>query len=527
MLLIRSPLTVLQRNLSALLAMTIWLLHPLNVSTVLYVVQRMAELSALFSLLCMIFYLKGREKYIQTPSIKQLISISLTAFPFLALSFLSKENGVVTLLFIVIIEFTLFQKDKMSNELKTWFGLFIIFPIVILVTYFVFFTPYTNSFIYRGHTQYEHLLTEFRILIDYLSQLFSPNISSMGVIHDDFTVSRGITSPLSTMYSILAIIFLFVLALFFKNKHYVISLGIFWFFAGHSLESTFIPIELYFEHRNYLPSIGIIIAFSYIIILSLSFIQKKSIQTLASITVLLIISLLAFQTFSLTTLWSNTPLQMAISYEKHPSSIRAAHNYAISVKADDPLKAIQIHHDIYQQTNNLNALLLYANSYCNYYKTLPFDENSFLSASSNLRPIGIIYFHLKELSESVLKHQCTSKPAQFLDYLYTSIENNSYLKYRGDDLASIYFVHADIAHSLGDTEGSMLLLNESFQKRATIDILLRQTDLLLMRKKYQAALEHLDKAQNMNNNRKFLQSDRSQEIILKRAFIIKSMNQPT
>jgi tetratricopeptide (TPR) repeat protein len=347
----------------------------------------------------------------------------------------------------------------------------------------------------------------------------------MGLIHDDFIVSRGLTQPLSTLYSIATIIALLIFALLVRKKHYIISFGILWFFAGHSLESTFFPIELYFEHRNYLPSIGIVIAFSYIIIISIGHIQKKTLKTMAISTVVLTLILLVFQTFSLTTIWSNTPLQMAISYEKHPASIRAAHNYAISVNHENPVKAIQIYHDIFQKTNNLNGLILYAHAYCNYYNQLPFDVNSFLKESNELRPIGIIYFHLKELSESILKHQCASKSTQFLDYLYTAIENNSFLKYRGDDLARIYFVHADIAHSIGDTRGSIILLDESFHRRPTIDVLLRQTDLLLFRKEYQAALVYINKAQKMNNNRKLLQPDRSKEIVLKREYVLKLLNQ--
>src|SRR3546814_5561048 len=38
-----------------------WALHPMQVSTVLYVVQRMTELAALFSLLGLICYVYGRQ----------------------------------------------------------------------------------------------------------------------------------------------------------------------------------------------------------------------------------------------------------------------------------------------------------------------------------------------------------------------------------------------------------------------------------------------------------------------------------
>jgi protein O-mannosyl-transferase len=38
------------------------------------------------------------------------------------------------------------------------------------------------------------------------------------------------------------------------------AFGILFFFAGHRLESTLIPLEPAFENRNYLPSLGLILA---------------------------------------------------------------------------------------------------------------------------------------------------------------------------------------------------------------------------------------------------------------------------
>ena len=40
----------------------------------------------------------------------------------------------------------------------------------------------------------------------------------------------------------------------------VVACGILWFFVGHLLESTVIPLELMFEHRNYLPSFAVLLA---------------------------------------------------------------------------------------------------------------------------------------------------------------------------------------------------------------------------------------------------------------------------
>ena len=46
----------------ALLACAAWLLHPLNITSILYIVQRMTSLSGLFSILSIFFYALGRNR---------------------------------------------------------------------------------------------------------------------------------------------------------------------------------------------------------------------------------------------------------------------------------------------------------------------------------------------------------------------------------------------------------------------------------------------------------------------------------
>ncbi len=58
-----SGLDVPTRRLLALTAAAIWLLHPLNVSTVLYAVQRMAQLATLFVLAGLLVFMHYRQRW--------------------------------------------------------------------------------------------------------------------------------------------------------------------------------------------------------------------------------------------------------------------------------------------------------------------------------------------------------------------------------------------------------------------------------------------------------------------------------
>jgi Flp pilus assembly protein TadD len=86
-----------------------------------------------------------------------------------------------------------------------------------------------------------------------------PDLRQLGLFHDDLTVSRGLLQPWTTLPSVATVVFLVWGALHWRRRWPLLCFGILWFFAGHLLESTILPLELVFEHRNYLPSFGIIL----------------------------------------------------------------------------------------------------------------------------------------------------------------------------------------------------------------------------------------------------------------------------
>jgi hypothetical protein len=301
----------------------VWLIQPIHVSTVLYTVQRMTLLATFFSLLSLVGYLKGRE--LCQGHIKS--GYYLSAFSLIVgglLAVFSKENGVLIVLYIAVIEITLLHREPKPKYWQYFVYSFIFVPIALAAIYLVFnFQNFVVGHNYRDFTLTEHLYTESRILIEYLQKILLPRPNAFGLFFDDYKISTGLLSPISTLICTLIIIGLFVSAWVIRVKQPVLAFGILWFFAGHALESTIIPLELYFEHRNYLASLGVIFAVCYYFLI---FLNKTSTQTVKWAFVglgVVYVSGVWFIAYQEASLWGNSAQQAIVWQSAHPQSKRA------------------------------------------------------------------------------------------------------------------------------------------------------------------------------------------------------------
>jgi hypothetical protein len=301
----------------------VWLIQPIHVSTVLYTVQRMTLLASLFSLLNMVGYLKGRELALnQIKSGYYLSVFSLIVGGLLAV--FSKENGVLIVLYIAVIEITFFHRQPKPKYWQYFVFGFVFIPITLAAIYLLFnFQSFVVGHNYREFTLAEHLYTESRILVEYLQKILLPRPNAFGLFFDDYKISSGLFNPVSTLICTLILIGLFVLAWVIRVNQPVLAFSILWYFAGHALESTIIPLELYFEHRNYLASIGVLFGVCYYFLL---FLNKTSTQTVKWAFVglgIVYVSGVWFIAYQEASLWGN-PAQQAIVWQSaHPQSKRA------------------------------------------------------------------------------------------------------------------------------------------------------------------------------------------------------------
>jgi len=300
-----------------LFASAFWLLHPMQSTTVLYVIQRMTELSATFMLTGMIFYLYGREQLNNKPMLGLSMLFIGTGIS-LILALLSKENGILLVGYILVIEYFLLRPlgQKPAKYFNIWFIPAVIIPFITILVYLGLHTN-PNNFSFRDFSLTERLLTEPRILFDYLYHILIPDMSYFSLFHDDYKISNNLFTPLTTLPAILGIIILIGTAFYLRKKVPVIAFAIAWFFVGHLIESTVLPLELYFEHRNYLPMLGIGFALAWYLA-DLFFKQKL----LVSLIVTVVLGLNTFILYQNTSLWGK-PLELSVSWIKaHPHSER-------------------------------------------------------------------------------------------------------------------------------------------------------------------------------------------------------------
>ena len=240
-----------------------WLSLAIHVSTVLYVVQRMSQLSAFFALSSLIIFVRWRM--LASPSLRQTGLAWLGVVVLTAFAALSKENGVLVFPLLAVIELTLFQHSGATQQrtIGRWIiFLFVVCPLLAIAGYLLANPNYLSSgYDTRTFTLDERLLTQPRVLWDYMAQIIAPNSKKLGLFHDDFALSTSLLTPISTLPAILGLFAAVVVALILRTKRpSLVSCGILFYLIGQSMESSFINLEIYFEHRNYLPSVGVVIA---------------------------------------------------------------------------------------------------------------------------------------------------------------------------------------------------------------------------------------------------------------------------
>lgn len=242
-----------------------WLVHPLHVSTVMYVSQRMTELATLFILLGLTGYVWGRALARTRPWWGYAI-MGLAVGLGTLLAIFSKEIGVLLPLYVLVAEVTLLAGTAPPLGPWRWYRAALLYlPCLVLAGYFLVRWEWVlDIYTDRHFSLVERLLTEPRVLFDYLQSLLLPWHAQAMLFHDDFPLSTGLLTPATTLPSLLAVLMSVPAAILLRRRLPVLSFAVLWFLAGHVLESSaLLGIEIYFEHRNYLPALGPLLALVY------------------------------------------------------------------------------------------------------------------------------------------------------------------------------------------------------------------------------------------------------------------------
>ncbi|MCP3940838.1 MAG: tetratricopeptide repeat protein [Desulfobacteraceae bacterium] len=238
----------------AVMAVLFWALNPIHTQAVTYIVQRMASMAAMFSLLAIFCYLKARLN----GSAKGRMVLLVCAVISYLLAILSKENAVTIVLSVPLLELLFFRHDLSRSFVQKTVGGVILGGLICVLVGFALrpelFDFIINYYDNRPFTLVERVLTEQKIVLFYISQLFFPAPGRLSIDHD-IILSTSLFNPWTTGAAVLVHILLLLLAVRMGKKQPLFSLAVLFFYLNHLVESTIIPLELVFEHRNYLPSL--------------------------------------------------------------------------------------------------------------------------------------------------------------------------------------------------------------------------------------------------------------------------------
>lgn len=312
---------------AAILGAAIWSLHPFLVSTTLYIVQREAMLPATFTLAGLLLWLEGRRRLIQGKKISgiclELAGLGLGTL----LATFSKANGALLPFYVLLIEHILLRpsdQERLPQTHRILVGLLWL-PVLGIFAYLLHtahrFVGGPPPFA-RDWTLDQRLLTEPRVIWEYLRLLWLPRPFTSGLFNDQIRVSTSLLQPATTLPAILGMIGLISSAWLLRKRLRFCSAAILFFFAAHLIESTAVPLELYFEHRNYLPAMLLFWPLAIVLVEPGPALRGR--LALAA----MILCGLGLMTHARAQVWGNTTEQALLWAQINPDSPRAQTNAA-------------------------------------------------------------------------------------------------------------------------------------------------------------------------------------------------------
>lgn len=308
----------------------IWLLHPINLLPVMLSVQRMTLLAGMFMLLALI----GHIKAVSTIGRAKWIWLAMSWLLFWPLSVLSKETGLLFPLFVLLITF-LRQPPAVATAQR-------ISPVIVLAGLSVpaiglAMLSYLgtgwldNAYAMRPFTLTERLMTEARVLWFYARQILMPNQSAFGLYLDDFALSTSMLNPMTTLPAILGWGGVVAAIFYWRRQQPILCFAAAWFLVGHALESSFLPLEIAHEYRNYLPAIGVILGAGYAGMWILSRLKLSDRPILLKAVVVVPLLVCALLTLIRSSQMGHPLLWPQLEAAHHPQSARANYSAALTL----------------------------------------------------------------------------------------------------------------------------------------------------------------------------------------------------
>lgn len=330
-------------TLIALFAATLWFVHPVQVNAVLYSVQRMTLLSGFFVLLGLLYQqvvFNRHATHSNSPlSFTAWLLFSMGLAFITVLGVLSKENAIL----LPALGFLLLHYSGQSHYLSRWQkGLTYASPYVALMAYLLLANRL--GFSGRNFDMGERLLSQVLILKEYLHKLLLPTHLSFSLYYDGFEPVRSVFET-RFLQALIVWFALIAAAIAARKKAPYLLFALLWFLLAHALESSIIPLELYFDHRNYLASMGVILALLLAVQQLMLYAKqhaKPHLQALLIVALVAVVANWLYVQYREAALWSNEAQFEKAQITKQPNSLRAMQGYVELLFAEGSLpEAVQ------------------------------------------------------------------------------------------------------------------------------------------------------------------------------------------
>lgn len=474
-----------------------WLFHPLNVSTVLYTVQRMTELSSAFMLAGLLLYLRGRGSQVGGGPGYLLMTSGVILGSVLAVQ--SKETGVLLPLYVLVIEHTLLGSMPQPRRFLAWKISLLWLPIVVFIFYL---GARMNSWILPGYalrdySLSERLLTEGRVVFGYLDAILFPRPRSLGLFHDDFVISRGLLDPPETVIALFGILTLIALGLACRRRLPVVSFAVLWFLGGHVLESTVIPLEIYFEHRNYLPMLGPLTLAAVLLGRVAGTERTRKMAVSLSLVWLLILGGMTLQEARL---WGAPALQAMVWAEQRPDSPRAQEWKGNILARAGRFREAADHFAKIAQRSGFGA------AYLSWMQAACYDETVELPATDtvaeSLRSIPFSHWPQGALEQIIVLREnrlCSRLDTNRLLPLFDALQQNPRFSMKRSQMLVL---QARLQFAENKLEDALIILGKAYSLEPRVDVALLHVKWLTGLGRTQEALDWLTRAEIINASHK-------------------------
>jgi tetratricopeptide (TPR) repeat protein len=271
-------------NWIAGLATAFWALHPIHVTAVTYIVQRMTSMAGLFYVCTLYCFVRGRLAAGRRRFVLWGVG-SVCA----ACALLSKENAILLFPALAMLDLIFFPGEGRGRRNKIFFYAGALLAAGLVCLLYIdpskLFLPYVN----RPFTMVERVLTQPRVIFRYLAILALPRTSQMAMLHD-VPVSHSFFDPWTTWAAILALSAAIWLLIRLIPRHRLFAFCGLFFFLNHAVESSMLNLELMYEHRNYIPSMLLFVPLAVGFLRSVRFFSyRKVLQSMGICTMVFVL----------------------------------------------------------------------------------------------------------------------------------------------------------------------------------------------------------------------------------------------